>query len=63
MDMSPDQEIVNTVLDSFGIMELVVEIEENFKITFLDEELLLKNFTTPSQIAHLVYDKLIQKVE
>lgn len=45
-------------LDSVGVIDLVVCIEDRFDIEFLDEELKLQNFDTVSQIANSISIKL-----
>lgn len=45
-------------LNSLGVVELIVEIEECFDLEFLDEELNLDNFKDIISISNVVYKKV-----
>ena len=45
------------ILDSVGIYELVVYLEERYRIEILDEEVVPENFSTISLVARLVETK------
>jgi acyl carrier protein len=46
------------VIDSTGILELLVFVEENFKITVNDDEVNPANFETVSRLASYIQSKL-----
>jgi acyl carrier protein len=45
------------IVDSMGIMELVMFVEENFRITVEDEELVPDNFDSVSRLAAYIRTK------
>jgi acyl carrier protein len=45
------------IVDSMGIMELVMFVEENFALTVEDEELIPDNFDSVSQLAAYIRTK------
>lgn len=45
------------IVDSMGIMELVMFVEENFRIVVEDEELVPDNFDSVSQLATYIRGK------
>lgn len=58
--MSGDEPLSTIGLDSLNCMEIVVNIEEEFAITFHDEELLLDNLNTINKLCGAVSKKLEQ---
>lgn len=42
------------LLDSFGILQLIAEIEKEFNVNISAEEMTMKNFSTISGIAELI---------
>ncbi len=51
-EVEPTEDLlVEGGLDSFGIMQVVVFLEENYDITLPDAALVTSNFATPSKIA------------
>ena len=50
--------IEESIIDSLGIMKLLLFIEENYSIRIGDEELVPENFETPSAIASLLRTKI-----
>lgn len=46
------------IIDSTGVLELVSFIEENYKITILDDELVQDNFSSISAIEKFLQNKL-----
>jgi acyl carrier protein len=56
-NMSGD-EILGTIgMDSINCMEIVVNIEETFNVSFNDEELLLDNLNTINKLTAIVEQK------
>ena len=47
----------NGLIDSLGVLDLVNYIEEEFKITFVDEDLVPENFQTIDNLATFVQEK------
>lgn len=45
------------IIDSTGVLELVAFIEENFKISITDEELIQSNFSDISAIDQFIHSK------
>lgn len=45
------------IVDSLGVLDLVMFVEEEFKITVSDEDLLPENFETIAQLAAFVETK------
>lgn len=46
------------IIDSTGVLELVSFIEENYKITILDDELVQENFSSINAIEKFLQNKL-----
>ena len=45
------------LIDSFGIIELVLFIEKTFKLTLSEEDINLKNFSSVGAIYKMILDK------
>tara|TARA_A100001388_G_scaffold65851_1_gene46196 strand:+ start:6871 stop:7110 length:240 start_codon:yes stop_codon:yes gene_type:complete len=45
-------------VDSFGVMELITDLEEHFKITFSQEEFQDKRFTSISGLSEIIRQKI-----
>lgn len=58
-DLSATEELYTRGLDSIKTVELIVELEECFGITFSDEELLFENFATVRLIVDRIRGKLV----
>ncbi|GJM73157.1 hypothetical protein HMSSN036_53730 [Paenibacillus macerans] len=58
-DLSATEELIAWGLDSIKTVELIVELEECFDITFSDEELLFENFATVRLIVDRIRGKLV----
>ena len=57
-DLKEDQSLQESgIIDSLGIMKLLVFIEEKFQLEVSDEELIPENFETLSTIAKLISHK------
>ena len=57
-DLKEDQSLLeNGIIDSLGIMKLLVFIEDKFQLKVSDEELIPENFETLSTIAKLISQK------
>ncbi|MEW9700444.1 acyl carrier protein [Paenibacillus sp. SI8] len=52
--LSGDEALSKIGLDSINCMEVVVNLEEEFSITFSDEELLLDNLNTLNKLVQIV---------
>ncbi len=57
-DLKENQSLLESgIIDSLGIMKLLVFIEEKFQLKVSDEELIPENFETLSTIAKLISQK------
>jgi acyl carrier protein len=52
-----DPLLVNGIIDSLGILEIIGYLEKEFKISVADEELVPENFDTIESIAAFVQQK------
>jgi acyl carrier protein len=53
--ITPDLHLFDAkIVDSFGVISLVAELEAIFKISIATEDLTIQNFDTPATIAKLV---------
>jgi acyl carrier protein len=52
----------NGVVDSTGILELIMFLEETFSITIADDELVPENLDSISNIANFLEERLTEKV-
>ena len=52
----------NGVIDSTGILELIMFLEETYSITIADDELVPENLDSISNIANFLEEKLVEKV-
>lgn len=50
------------VIDSTGILELIMFLEETYSITIADDELIPENLDSISNIANFLEEKLAEKV-
>ncbi len=55
-----DTKLSEIGLDSVGMIDIIVQIEEEFEFEFAVQELLLENFASINSIAVLVISKLSQ---
>ena len=46
------------LIDSFDIMNLIMQLEEGFKVTINGDDLVPENFLTVSDIARMIDEKL-----
>ena len=53
-----DRPLLNGVLDSLGLMQLVAYLEDTFDVTIDDQEMVADNFRTVSSIAALIRSKM-----
>jgi acyl carrier protein len=53
--------IENGIIDSLGLIRLIVALEERFEIQFENEEMILESFSSIEKISLLVEQKLIMK--
>ena len=54
-----DQGFISSgVLDSFGFVEMIGNIENSFDLEFTDEEINRENFSNVNTIADLITDKI-----
>ena len=57
--LNPDVSLISTgILDSTGILELIAFIEEDFGVTFADDELVSENFDTIDSIVAILLKKM-----
>jgi acyl carrier protein len=59
---SDDQPLMDTVIDSHGVVELVVFLQERFAITVQDEEVTTDNLDSVNKAVAYVARKLAGKV-
>jgi acyl carrier protein len=60
--LSPDEDLLeNGVIDSLGIMKLVVFMEENIGIKVDDEDIVPENFQTLNNMVKFVEQKIQKK--
>ncbi|MBN2712021.1 MAG: acyl carrier protein [Planctomycetes bacterium] len=58
-DLSSDESLTDEHgVDSVRLFDMIVGLEEDFEISFEDEELMLKNFDTVKSIAERVGEKI-----
>ena len=58
-DLSETEDLVEAeVMDSLGIMKLILFLEENFSVKISDEDLTLENFRSIETISSLVESKV-----
>ncbi len=50
------------IIDSTGVLELVAFVEDNFKVTVADDELVLENFSSLNAIEKFLQSKINQPV-
>ena len=53
-----DPLLANGILDSLGVANVIVYIEQEFKITVSDEDLLPENFETIKCLTHFIKKKM-----
>lgn len=53
-----EQPLLNDVIDSVGLMRLVVFIEEKFNLTVQDEDLVPENFQNIKKISEYIRTKI-----
>ncbi|NEW06274.1 acyl carrier protein [Paenibacillus sp. SYP-B3998] len=58
VELSGDEALNTIGMDSINCMEIVVEIEEEFEITFSDDELLLESLNSLNKLTAIVEQKL-----
>lgn len=46
--------LTSKLVDSFSLLQLIVEIEQNYNINILTEDMTLENFSTVSAIVDLI---------
>ena len=62
-DIPVDESLLELgILDSFGIVELVVFIEKNWSLEISDEELNEKNFKGLTKMSQFIFSKLNNKI-
>ena len=60
--LNPDEDLLEQgILDSIGIMKLIVFIEENFGIQVADEEIIPENFQNLNSMVAFVGQKIQNK--
>ena len=53
-----EENLIDNGMDSVKVIQLLVELEENFNIEFADEDLQMKYFVSVKEILKLVSKKL-----
>ena len=51
--------ISNKIFDSLGVINLILDLEKNFSISFDENDMLSDEFMTPKGLANIVNNKLI----
>lgn len=60
--LAPDEDLLEQgIIDSLGIMKLIIFIEETFGITIADEEIVPENFQTLNSMVKFVEGKMQSK--
>ncbi len=60
--LEPDEDLLEQgIIDSLGIMKLILFIEETFSITVLDEEIVPENFQCLNSMVKFVEQKIQNK--
>ncbi len=57
-----DEPLLGKVIDSHGVVELVVFLQDHFSITVEDEEVVSENLDSVNRVAAFVARKLSRKV-
>ncbi|PJM98522.1 acyl carrier protein [Streptomyces sp. CB01201] len=52
--LTADDKLLDLGIDSLGLVELIINIEESFSIVIPDEDMLADNFTSVGTVADLV---------
>ena len=61
--LSKKKKIISSgIIDSLKIIELVSNFEKKFKITFVNDDLKLKNLDTADFIKKIIFKKLKKKI-
>lgn len=55
--MGDDRQLLNGVLDSLGLMQLVAYLEEEFNVDIDDQDMVADNFKDISRITALIQSK------
>lgn len=58
--LSDDTPLLNGVMDSLGLLQLVAFLEEEFEVEIDDAEMTADHFRTVADIEHLVREKVSQ---
>jgi len=60
--LGPDEDLLERgIIDSLGIMKLVLFMEETYGIVVADEEIVPENFQTPNNMVKFVEQKMQTK--
>lgn len=57
LSISPDDQLLDGLLDSLDVLKLVVFVEEQFHVRVTDEELVPENFASITQLAAFIGSK------
>ncbi|MFF2154429.1 acyl carrier protein [Paenibacillus chitinolyticus] len=57
-NLLPNDDLNSFGLDSLGSIDLILELEDEFDITFESEDLFIDNISTPEKIIKLIRGKL-----
>jgi len=61
-DLAEDTSFLDSgIIDSTGILELVAFLEENYRITVEDDELVPENFNSISDVSRFLKTKLVHE--
>ena len=60
-DLNRDQSLLRRVIDSTGVLELVVFLQDHFGITVADEDVVPENFDSVKSVVAYVAQKLENK--
>jgi len=60
--LDPDEDLLaQRIIDSLGVVRLIVSLEKAFGIEVIDEEVVPENFQSPNSLAKFVEQKMRSK--
>ena len=61
--LTPDEDLLEQgIVDSLGLMKLIVYMEETFRIKISDEDIIPENFKSLNSMANLIEKRIADKV-
>jgi acyl carrier protein len=56
--LPPDVSLMDGLLDSFGLLQLITFLEERYGVTIPNREVVRRNFDSTASVARLITEKL-----